>query len=237
MAESAKPDWAFWLKLRSMKLWQAVALTFDVDPYSLRNGIISNIEQRWAFDKAIVLAVDACDYAEGPIWPKKPTFGMDKRMCDVKLRDVAAYAIVCKWWADIPEPILALAQAPMVAPEPDTKPPAAPIEPVPVADAPASEPLTNWRHRIQAEAWEHWLRLRASGCNPSVHSICDHMAEWCIAQNIIGGKNQHPRAGTIRNAVLGAGHWKPPHHSVAAAQEYIAQIAQTAQTEVAQIAQ
>jgi hypothetical protein len=90
---------------------------------------------------------------------------------------------------------------------------------------------SNWRYLIQTAAWDHWLRLRASGCNPSVYSICEDMAKWCIEKDIKGDKGQNPRAGTIRNAVLGAGHWVPPHHSVVEAQKYIAQ---TAQTEVAQ---
>lgn len=93
----------------------------------------------------------------------------------------------------------------------------------------------DWRMQIQAEAYARWLRLRASGCNPTVHSICDDIAKWCIEQNIKGGKGQNPRAGTIRNTVLGAGHWTPPHHSVAEAKQ-VAQIARTAQTQVAQIA-
>ena len=94
---------------------------------------------------------------------------------------------------------------------------------------------TNWRIQIQAEAYERWLRLRASGCNPSVHSICEDMAKWCIEKDIKGGKGQNPRAGTIRNTVLGAGHWMPPPHSVEKAKKHIEQIARTAQTQVAQI--
>ncbi len=98
--------------------------------------------------------------------------------------------------------------------------------------------VPDWRMQIQAEAYARWLRLRAVGCNPSVFSICEDMARWCIEQNIIGGKGQNPKAGTIRNTVLGAGHWIPPYHSVEQAKmeiERIAQIAQTAQTQVAQI--
>ena len=51
-----------------------------------------------------------------------------------------------------------------------------------------------------------------------------------ITKNIKGGKGQNPRAGTIRNTVLGAGHWTPPHHSVEQAKKYVEQIARTAQT-------
>lgn len=101
-----------------------------------------------------------------------------------------------------------------------------------VADGEVTDPAKpNWRHLIQAEAWEHWLRLRASGCNPSVYSISGDLAKWCADKGIKGDKGQDPKAGTIRNSVLGGGNWTPPHHSVSEAKKYIAQ---TAQTKVAQ---
>jgi hypothetical protein len=96
-------------------------------------------------------------------------------------------------------------------------------------------PILDWRMQIQAEAYEYWLRLRASGCNPSVHSICPYMAKWCVEKDIKGGKGQNPRAGTIRNTVLGAGHWTPPFHSVEQAKKHVAQIAQTAHSKVAHV--
>ena len=113
---------------------------------------------------------------------------------------------------------------------------------VPVQTAATTEPVVtegvsggevtapNWRMQIQAEAYELWIRFRAKGCNPSVYSICDDMAVWCIRKNIKGGKGKNPRAGTIRNTVLGAGHWTPPPHSVEQAKKYVEQIARTAQT-------
>ena len=94
----------------------------------------------------------------------------------------------------------------------------------------SAKPATNWRMQIQAEAYEYWVRLRASGCNPTPYSICGDMAKWCIEKNIKGGKGQSPSAGTIMNTVLCAGHWTPPHHSVKQAKEHVAQIARTAQT-------
>ena len=120
------------------------------------------------------------------------------------------------------------------APEPQAMTPS----PTPVETVGASGDVeADWRMQIQAEAYELWLRLRASGCNPTVYSICEDMAAWCIKQDIKGGKGQNPRAGTIRNSVLGGVHWKPPHHSVEQAKKHVAQIAQTAQTKVAQTAQ
>jgi hypothetical protein len=103
----------------------------------------------------------------------------------------------------------------------------------PASDGPAPT-KPNWRHQIQAEAREHWLRLRASRCNPSIYSICGDMAKWCADNEIKGDKGQDPKAGTIRNTVLGGGHWTPPHHSVAEAKKYVAQIAQTKAAQPAQ---
>lgn len=130
----------------------------------------------------------------------------------------------------------ALADAYIDEPAPATDTAPAQTAPAPVvaaSDGPAPA-KPNWRHLIQAEAREHWLRLRASGCNPSIYSICSDMARWCADNGIKGDKGQDPKAGTIRNTVLGGGHWTPPHHSVAEAKKYIAQIAQT---KVAQTAQ
>lgn len=94
---------------------------------------------------------------------------------------------------------------------------------------PPTKMPSNWRMRIQTEAWEHWLRLRSTGCNPSVHSICEDLARWCITNDVRGDLNQNPRAGTIRNTVLGARHWDPPQHSVEKAREHVSRVAQVAQ--------
>ena len=117
---------------------------------------------------------------------------------------------------------------------PDTRPEQVETHPKLSATGDDGTSSTNWRHLVQAEAYEHWLRLRASGCNPSVYSICDDMAKWCVKHGIRGDKNQDPKAGTIRNTVLsGSSGWVPPHQSIDEAKKYIAQIAQTAQTKVA----
>ena len=77
-----------------------------------------------------------------------------------------------------------------------------------------------------------WFDSRKSGF---LRALGFFWNSWCVDQNIRGGKNQNPRAGTIRNTVLGGSHWTPPNYSVADAKKYIAQIAQTAQMKVAQI--
>ena len=86
------------------------------------------------------------------------------------------------------------------------------------------------RMRIQAEAYELWIRLKASGANPTVHSICGSMAKWCADNNITTHTGVTPRAGTIRNTILGGrSDWQPPKHSRDQAKDHVAQLAQVAQ--------
>lgn len=90
------------------------------------------------------------------------------------------------------------------------------------------------RAQIQAEAFEHWIRLKASGANPSVHSICDSIAKWCADNNITTHTGVTPMAGTIRNTILGGSSgWQPPKHSRDQAKEHVAQLAQVAQPDPA----
>jgi hypothetical protein len=90
------------------------------------------------------------------------------------------------------------------------------------------------RMLIQQEASEHWIRLKASGANPSVHSICDHMARWCADQHVTTHTGTTPTAGTIRNTILaGSSGWEPPTHSRDQAKEHVARLAQVAQSKPA----
>ena len=86
------------------------------------------------------------------------------------------------------------------------------------------------RMRIQAEAYEYWIRLKALGANPTVHSICEPMAKWCADNNVKTHTGVTPRGGTIRNTILGGSSgWQPPKHSRDQAKDHVAQLAQVAQ--------
>ena len=88
----------------------------------------------------------------------------------------------------------------------------------------------NGRMKIQAEAYELWLRLKASGANPTVNSISDSMARWCADNGVTTHTGVTPRAGTIRNTILGGSSgWRPPAHSRDQAKSHVAQLAQAAQ--------
>lgn len=131
-----------------------------------------------------------------------------------------------------------------------TAPEQSPAKPVPVVavvalsepekaglvDKATAKPATNWRMKIQAEAYEHWIRLLASGCSPTVHSILDYMAKWCETNNVRTDSGIFPRTGHIKNTVLGGGHWMPPTISREQAKNHVAQVAQVAHSKTAQVA-
>jgi len=86
------------------------------------------------------------------------------------------------------------------------------------------------RMRIQQEAFEYWIRLKASGANPSVYSICPQIAKWCADNGVTTHTGITPTAGTLRNTILGGSSgWAPPTHSRDQAKEHVARLAQVAQ--------
>ncbi len=114
--------------------------------------------------------------------------------------------------------------------------PATPAPVVAASDGTAPA-LPNWKMRVQAEATELFIRLLASGANPTPHSILDSLVTWCRDNEIkTAGKNGgiNPSNGYLRTHVLGGGHWTPPTMSREQAKRHVAQVAQT---KVAQVAQ
>ena len=93
------------------------------------------------------------------------------------------------------------------------------------------------RLRIQQEATEEWIRWLARGGNPTVHSVSYVLATWCAKNDVKTVGKVNPRAGTIRNTILGAGHWTPPDLSREKAKAHVARLAQVAQVQDAQVAQ
>jgi hypothetical protein len=85
------------------------------------------------------------------------------------------------------------------------------------------KPPTNWRHKIQAAAYEHWITLRAVGACPTRHSILESMARWCQVNNVKTDGGIYPRAGYIKNVVLNAS-WIEPYHSIEQAKAHIAKL-------------
>lgn len=100
-------------------------------------------------------------------------------------------------------------------------------------------PLDDWKMQCQAEAYEQWTRLRASGASPSVRAISVHVAKWCRSNDVrTEGYGKHPAPTYLKTHVLGGKNWIPPlNMSVEAAKAHVAQAKIMAQAEVAQVAQ
>lgn len=93
------------------------------------------------------------------------------------------------------------------------------------------------RLRIQQEAAEEWIRWLANNGNPTVHAICEPLAKWCSDNGVKTPGGVSPKAGTLRNSILGAGHWTPPAMTREEAKTHVARLAQVAQGQPAQVAQ
>ena len=120
-------DWAFWRNMRTVKLWQACALVVGFDPDKLRHHpqgwmagpgagpmfvdkSFPSLDARERFGKALRLAESAVSYMNGPIFPQGTPAPDHKQEKDVFLSQVVAHFVACEW-ANIPEPLHAIAQA------------------------------------------------------------------------------------------------------------------------------
>jgi hypothetical protein len=227
---NSMPRFDFWRQFTLLPIWKMAALIYGVDPRDLgdivdRDGHGIDLSDEEEMLKSAVLTQDILSIPTNNAAPNQYTV-ISVSSTLPWLRRIGLSALADEF-DTTQSPIVQAATAQTAVTQQQAITAANEIE----------KPLINWRHRVQEEAWEHWLQLRASGGNPTVHSICDFIAKWCTDQDIKGGKGQNPRAGTLRNTVLGAGHWTPPPHSVEEAKKHIAQIEQTSQTKVAQTAQ
>ena len=120
-------DWAFWRNMRTVKLWQACALVVGFDPDKLRHSphgwmagpgagpvfvdrSFPGLEGEERFGKALRLAESAVSYMNGPIFPQGTPAPDHKQEKDVFLSQVVAHFVACEW-ANIPEPLHAIAKA------------------------------------------------------------------------------------------------------------------------------
>ncbi len=93
-------------------------------------------------------------------------------------------------------------------------------------------PKHDWRMLVQAEAYQQWVRLTASGANPTIRGICDWVAQWCINKGVrTDSLKVFPNAEYLRTHVLSGKLWTPPYNmSVATAKKHVEQMEQMEQT-------
>jgi hypothetical protein len=94
------PDWELWAAMATAPVWQAVALSLDIDPGTpgaLLSELIGDSEDVGAafdaeFERRLVIAVNHLS-VEGSLVPVKDSPGvLDEPSAVVKLRDFAAFA-------------------------------------------------------------------------------------------------------------------------------------------------
>lgn len=182
------------------------------------------------FDRLMVCQANIS--LEGPIQPQGALYDgvlRDPR-CRVRVADVAAVLLSADF--TLPDEMRAMVAAVIQAnPTPSAAAPAEVVafddvragNPEPVRhEAPDDAPATL---KIQAAAAEIWIRWLANNGTPTVHGILDDVAKWCRDHDVKSKGGVHPSAGTLRNTILGAGHWTPPSMTREEAQRHVAQVA------------
>lgn len=200
-------NWDKWRLMPRVPLWKAVCLSFDLEP---RVDIHENhLRNRGRFVHGVPNLQDRLEILQanlstnGPIHPQGALYAgiLQKPDCLVLLSEVAAF--LAAKGIEIPAEMAAL--APQAAQEPQAAP-----EVTGSASDCVGAPPHGWKMRVQAAAAEHWKRLRASGANPTVHSIVDWVAKWCKENDVLTDGAINPSANYLRTHVLSSKHWTPP---------------------------
>jgi hypothetical protein len=100
-------------------------------------------------------------------------------------------------------------------------------------------PKHDWRMSVQAEAYQQWVRLVSSGANPTIRSICDWVAQWCVKNEVrTDSLKIFPNSEYLRTHVLSGKLWHPPHGlTVADAKAHVEQMEQMEQAKLREVSQ
>ena len=251
------PDWDFWRHLPDVEIWQACALSLNLEPDkfewsgdswllgpgdhgpSIESTSFRDSDEEASFYKRVKLL---CANLFRREHFSAPILNMGKSFKSrAKLPEVAAWAAGIGW--SLPDAFPAPAAPSAIKPRATAQASADPSptdSPMPVETsankgkgAQPKKDVTPARLRIQQEATEVWIRWLANGGNPTVYAIRDEVAKWCSDNQVKLRGGVCPKAGTLRNTVLGAGHWTPPTLSREKAKAHVAQVARQGVAQVA----
>ena len=128
---------------------------------------------------------------------------------------------------DEARPMLSALAATSETPTTSSTPALAAIAPLPTVglEEEIIDPGDDWKMQCQIEAYAQWIRLRATGANPSVRGMSEHVSKWCKENDVrTSGSDKYPSSTYLKTHVLGGKHWQPPlNMSVQAAKAKVAQ--------------
>jgi len=219
-------DWAFWLALRRVEAWQAVALSLDIDPYSMDRNY---------------------RYTRGPGGPSDPAFGPTalhlRTMAEFKKRmtlvdDAMAHRSIVRppecghtqlrlsdfvaWFVQLgrgtlPPPLAAAATSRPSQAAPTPSKAAAPgptdAETRPIQRRKRGDPLTPHVERLGAlhgyntdAVWSELLILAKNKATPAIRIEGDAKIEWCNPDQewlTLTKKHLSQRLGRAKKAASG----------------------------------
>lgn len=83
--------------------------------------------------------------------------------------------------------------------------------PVPAVGTPSDQiPTTSWILKVQAEAAQHWKRLKLLNCNPTRNNIKGDLAKWCRDNNVKTSSGIFPSDEYIYRHAIRSAIWEPP---------------------------
>lgn len=212
------PDWDFWLHMPEVKLWQAVALSMNIDPDSLKHhpqacmagpgaGPIftedsyPSREERDRADKRLRLLAANKTVKNGF---SPGTLSMDNPANHgVRLSEFAAWAVSKMQWPGMPPELVAMARKPSEQADASAQQKDAPVTPEKVGDGDTVAGGDDWQTKCREIADELHAKDIDAGAWSSVSDIANRAAPIADERKIRGPNGRLTGPNILRMCLQG----------------------------------
>ena len=211
--QTRPPDWEFWLNMPSVKVWQACALSLNIDPDSMRHsphgwmagpgsgpifepGSFPNNEAAEAFGKRLRLL--SASITNPAYFRLRSLIMGDASRCEIYLSEFATWATSVVRWKDMPAELGESAQTKKSTDDP------AVCNQVNDKTDDIGNDNKEWMNAARKIAGEYIERHKKQKLFPSQDDVCTHLEQELRTKKIYGPqKRPLSKATILREAIQG----------------------------------
>ena len=222
------PDWSKWLQMPELELWQAVALSLNVEPDTLGSVCYEDEDGMWySFHDANTIERFPIDIFDPPtirdefikrkaileghvntgncFTASLQTIGAHKY---IESSEFAVWVVEHGW--EIPDQLSSLGLSALkITPTADSKSSTSATESTGLSTTKTADASSeNWKLRVQTIAAKKWRQAYDQGCSPTIANMKDAIAKSCREQDVKTTNGVYPSAEYLRTHVLSNKHWK-----------------------------
>ncbi|MFP4891955.1 hypothetical protein [Paraburkholderia sp. EG304] len=206
-----KPKWAKWRLIPEVEVWQAIALSLDIEPdkVTLNRQAWMGARHPFAESEEFVdrLDVTCANILNTSHFPSGGALVMGKRYsCGVRLAEFARFASEVAQW-DVPDELRALAGNSSPAAQPESVSPSASAHATAGNQSGAALAAKSWQEQAREIADEFFARDTAAKCRDSLDGYSKRVMAEMQRRQIHGPRGRIDNHQTIKRDALQGDNW------------------------------